>query len=353
MIIDQRWIKAETQIFNYQPDFIISYSKLNCHFSFIISHYSMLKLGLKVGPTDWREKFNKLGELPDFVEVYFKTDSPADYQDLFKHLQQNRIKTRLHLWALIDNLYFPSIAVGDASFVKKSLDLIFKNIQIAQEHNFQAVVFHIGQNRQVKFNFETREYTPVGNKTPENQICKTAVAAMKKIIDYGNKMNVLPLVENECFAQASIWDRQKKTQGEFEELTGNDISPEVFQEIAGLGRFICLDIAHLATWCDQINPPDRRSRFNELLRLSNLLKDGVGGMHAGSVLPNYLIDTDSAFMPDELTDGAFPNIEELTEILSIFHKAPQEIMIVGEPRAEDHIETYRLLKDLINKISNI
>lgn len=312
----------------------------------------MLTLGLKVGPKDWREKFEKLGEMPSFVEVYFKTDFIKDYQDLFKYLKQNSIKTRLHLWAVINNAYFPSIAVDDASFIKKSLDLIFKNIQIAQENNFQAVVFHVGQNRQIKFDFLTKEYQPIGQSASKNRYESNILNSMKKIIDFGAKLNVLPLVENECYAQLSSWDKGKKKSSLTQEFVGNDIEPEIFIKIGQLGQNICLDIAHLSTWCDRIKPKTRQKRFGELLRLVKLISPGVRGLHAGSILPPYRTDSDSAFMPDELKEGAFPNIEEFTEILRIFQKLPQEIMIVGEPRAEDHVETYQLLKDLISKMMN-
>lgn len=313
----------------------------------------MLKLGLKVGLTDWQEKFNKLREFPAFVEVYFKTDFVADYQYLFKYLRQNQIKTRLHLWVLVDNMYFPSIAVGDALFVQKSLDLIFKNIQIAQENNFQAVVFHVGQNRLVKFDFITKAYQPIGRSSVKSKYESNILDSMQKIIDYGAKLNVLPLIENECFTQLSSWDQVMKRSGLTHELAGDDIEPEIFVKIAQLGQNICLDIAHLSTWCDRIKPKSRQDRFVELCRLIKLISPGVGGLHAGSILPPYRTDSDSAFMPDELEEGAFPNIKELTKILSIFHKAPQEIMIVGEPRAEDHVETYHLLKDIIEKVGRM
>lgn len=284
-----------------------------------------MKLGIKVGPTDWEEKLKKAKY--DAVEIYFNLHLHPQYLPLFKYLKKQQILTGLHFWGILKNGCFPNFATDDPSISQESLLLIKKTIDIADYWKFDYVLTH-----PFSCDFWQVNSQKIFKVLPVKISWKKGLAIMKNnmnfLADYAQKKGIKFVLEQTVRNEPIHY--QENNNGEA--IKVRTISALEIKEFSKNNLKLCLDFAHLATW----HGPAKREIVLEKLEKDLLkLKKCAYIIHTASVKPPYITSAHNGFTPEEEKLETLPNAKETISLLRLFKNT--NCLVIPEPQKKDHL----------------
>lgn len=288
-----------------------------------------MRIGIKVGPSDWQEKLTKAKF--QGVEVYYRYDRAVDYAELFEFLQQEEIYTGLHFWGLLANWIKPNIMTNDQPTAAASLKLLCQTIDTASRYGFNYVIEHASPANLMRLTADLQLETlpvPKDDNRRQNVIRNN----LNCLNEYAKQRGTQFLIETTTKNEAVNWSEDALPEDGIRYNVGNP-SPEDLLEIAQKGTKLCLDTAHLTTWFTPAN--DRKELLAKLKACLLKLQPYASVLHLASLKPPYLVDTTNGFTPEEESRGVFPNHHEALKILELFQDS--DVLVVPEPLAKDHL----------------
>lgn len=301
--------------------------------------------GLKVGPTDWRNRLEASGA--QYCEVWYHAQEPKKYEKLFKYLQKHQIATGLHFWGTIDEKWEPNIAYPGPT-LEKTLSLIKTTIDVANAHHFHYINIHCGNRKLINVDLVKQHFVP-DEKSPEiplDQAESIQRQSLNQLNVYAQKQKVLFLVET---VPANVPTRSFHTPNARLQAVDQYTLP-----VATLIRRAQLDGIHITndfchTFADEFDKP-LDGLWQALWKKSVALAPSTKLIHINTIIPPYNgTDTHNGItQTDFKLPGVFPDKEKLKQLLKLF-KARNDVWAIGEP-STDHVGNYQALTQLISKL---
>src|SRR5258706_2161138 len=111
-----------------------------------------MKLGIKIGPTSWKDQIENTH--PQMVEVWFDINRLDEYEEMFTHLKAQSIDVGLHFWGALPDGTWTNFAYPDDIVIAETMRLMKKTIDVAHQWKFAYVNIHPGSRASLGINFE-------------------------------------------------------------------------------------------------------------------------------------------------------------------------------------------------------
>lgn len=284
-----------------------------------------MKLGIKVGPTDWPEKLSKASF--EAVEVHFKPQNLSQYLPLFESLKKGRVLTGLHFWGTLRNGYFPNFATKDARILQESLFLLEKTIDIANHWGFNYVLTHPFSCDLWKLD-ENEIFSVEESSIAWEEGLEVMKNSLQKINQYAQKKRIVFVVEQSVKKEPISWGENNNSNS----FLVRAPSPKELKQFGINNIKLALDFAHIATW---FGPADRKIIIGQLKQTLLDLREYAHVIHLGSIKQPFITDTGNGFTPKEDAINVLPTSQETIELLSLFEKTDN--FVIPEPQKGDHL----------------
>ena len=127
----------------------------------------------------------------------------------------------------------------------------------------------------------------------------------------------------------------------------HNIPPDFLVDLAQRGILITNDIGHLASAWES---DDSRWLWTQVFNYSQKLTGQTRLIHLNTIVPPFNgTDTHTGVLPEDFAAGAFPNHDQLLQLLRLFQHR-DDVWIIPEPPAELMVPNYRAIQQLIQEI---
>lgn len=305
-----------------------------------------MKVGIKVGPTDWQETLPQTKA--KYCEVWFRIDWQKKYSSLFKHLKKNKIKFGLHFWAMVQGKYFPNLLYLKGNVAKITYQLIKETIDIASETGATYVNFHPESYRLNLLDLDKKKIRTLNLKEPidRKKSLEQLLFYLKKIKNYSKRKKITPFIETVPRFVPFDFDDIEKGRLKLQKAEG--LETEKFIQLKEKKYPICFDIGHTIGQCIT---EDRNKVFNYLLKTAKELLPAIGLIHVTTNIPPFNgADSHNGILEEDFKRKVLPNKNQLIQLLSLFKKKKKDIWLIPEPQKDKMIENFFALKKIVAEL---
>lgn len=290
----------------------------------------MFKLGIKLGPKNWKKRLVKTKA--NYCEVWFNLNHASDYFPMFSYLKKHAINTGLHFWATLKSGHEPNIAYPGPTLVE-TLALIKKNIDIASLNGFTYVNIHCGNRALITMDLAKLTFQPDQNY-PVISLPEAEIIQRRSILE----LHRYALSKQVLFLTETIPSRTFGSVSDYYSMPVKSL----IKAAQLLKIFITNDLCH--TFADEANKPLPQlwqALWNKTVALAPYTKL----LHLNTVIAPYN-GTDSHHGitdKDFQNKDIFPTKDKLLKILRLF-KSRNDIWLVNEPKSDHEINYFSLEK---------
>ncbi len=311
-----------------------------------------VRLGIKVGPGNWRAKLDRAPDI-ERVEVFTRLSlmdaDPSDYMDLFAELRNRGIEGSLHASSTLEGGLDPNLATADDGVRNATRALLQRTIDLAAEHGMRYVIVHPGSAYVWGVHPKGHTYR-LEPPTPPDEARARAIDEMHALVAYGQERGVTPLAENlpACdYVSYRPIDRTRTIDVEFVPYT-------TLREMGEQGIGLCVDVGHVyAELAVSTTPPQAtdEERFADVVAATRELVPYAQYVHISTTVPPHNgTDSHSGFLPEDMARSALPTREQFLSWLTLFDG--RDVWAIPEPMGDAamHIANYRTLRDWLEEM---
>lgn len=299
-----------------------------------------MQLGIKIGPNNWKENLEE--SKAGLTEVWFRPDSPENYEEMFGYLKSRQIKTGLHFWGICKDNIYPSLLTSRQNIRQESIELMKKAVDFASKNGFYYVNAHPESRILFKLILPEGKVMLLNGLEDENIGYKNLLESVKILTDYARKKKVLFILETVPRMVPKIWWGEKNR----EPVDTKTVPSDWYLKLGKEGIAVNLDLGHVLTECKSADPKEPVQFLKEkTVFLAPYLKL----IHLSANIPPFNgTDSHNGFEKKDYESGAIPDLESLKEILKLV-KSNKDLMLIPEPE-KNHVENYFILKELISSL---
>lgn len=302
-----------------------------------------MKIGVKTGPENWREPFERTNAR--YCEVWFRVDWKDRFQNIFRYLRKNKIEFGLHFWAILPAGFEPNLAYEKDGIADQSQEQVRKCIDIAQKVGAYYVNVHPGSLILRSADLERKELKVLhGNEISLEKARSSLLQHTRQLHQYAQDKGVLFMVETLPKNELEHW---RDLSGRKNIQEAKNIPPEVIIEIAESGVSVCNDFGHTAaSWVT--DDPD--VLFKNVYSVTKRLAPQTRLIHLNTVIPPFNgTDSHNGVLEKDFRAGVFPNRGQLKKLLQPF-KERDDVWVIPEPETPDMAANYFAIKELIENL---
>lgn len=301
-----------------------------------------MKYGVKIGPENWQEALAQTGA--EYCELWFRVDQEERFGQIFKHLQSHNLKFGLHFWAVLSGGYEPNLAFEPNGVADQTQELIARNIDIAKRVGAHYVNVHPGSLLLHKLDLDRKEIIVLpGREISESGAWESLLRRSRELEDYAKEKDVLFLMETLPKNEPTHF---RDATGRLEPQEAGNIAPELVVKLAKAGILVTNDFGHTPMgWEGE----DRDFLFAKLLSITKELAPQTRLIHLNTVVPPFNgTDSHNGILEKDFASGAFPNREQIIELLRIF-KDRDDVWVIPEAEVPDMTDNYFAIEKLFRE----
>lgn len=298
----------------------------------------MFNPGIKIGPQyDWRERLEESGA--QHCEVWFNVADEKKYANMFSYLKENRIRTGLHFWAVLDDNVMANLAYPDEHIWKASMDRMKHTLDTASRNRFSYVNIHLGNAALERIDFVKHATSHVENSQVDRRSAEsTFTRNIAELHAYAQRAGVMLVVET---IPPKDPEQQQTKKGRLNPHSTYALSNTYLENIAKkLHVNVNNDISHTAAEFGETT--DRDLLWKYLLDRTNAMLPHTAVVHLNTMSePFNGTDSHDGILDTDFATNVFPNKQQVVELLKRF-ATRNTVWVINEP-SSDHVENYRRL----------
>ena len=303
-----------------------------------------MHLGVKVGPTGWREVLGQ--SQAQYCEVWYRLDWADKFIPIFKYLNRHSIHFGLHFWAQLPGGFEPNLAWEADGIADLSQQVVLQTIDTAAQVGAAYVNIHPGSLTLKKLYLDEERMERVGEKAiPENQAWQSLDRRTHTLHEYAQSRGVLFLVETLPKNDLTQW--HDISTGRLNPQPTANISPNLILKLAQAGRWITNDFGHTACAWETTDP---NWLWHQVYAVSRQLASQTRLIHLNTVHPPFNgTDSHGGVLPEDFAAGVFPNRDQIIQLLRLYRDR-DDVWIIPEPPAELMVQNYHAIQDLLKLV---
>ena len=304
-----------------------------------------MKVGVKVGPNEqqWRGVLEQ--SQAKYCEVWFRLDQKERFEPLFEYLRQNQIEFGLHFWAILSGGYEPNLAFAPEGIAQESQELMQETLELASKVGAVYVNIHPGSLKLKRLDLDKREMALLpGKGVTEAEAMASLIKRVTELHQEADKLGVRFLTETVPKNDMQHW---RDMSGRLNPQRTENISPEIIVELAEAGLWVTNDFGHTAAaW----ETEDKNWLWEKVWQVSQKLAEQTKLVHLNTIMPPFNgTDAHSGILEKDFEAGAFPNKQQVIELLRLF-KNRDDVWVIPEPEEEDMVDNYKAILELVRQV---
>ncbi len=294
-----------------------------------------MQVGFKTGPNTWEEGQTIAREDGiKLCEVWFRIDKVREYDSMLRFLADEKVSVGLHHWGLIDGKYKTNIASGDEHIRRQTIQQIKDTIEVGANIECAYVNAHSGaqSNEMISFEPFEQQLLPTGTLSLA-EAEKIFLESAEELQDFARHQGVTLTIETLPGAESA-------TSREDIYVPGNTPYSTLLQ-LGSIGALIANDFTHTASQM-MLQTKDISIIGELLLEFTKTAAPLTGLLHVNTIIPPFNgSDSHTGILPEDFSAGAFPQEEQLKELLGVF-KDREDVFVIPEPHSDMRKNTQAL-----------
>jgi hypothetical protein len=303
-----------------------------------------MRVGIKVGPTNWLSRLSSRLFSPDCVEVWYRLDWHTKYLDLFRYLNTKKIPFGLHFWGILANNIQPNFAYPEERIKEPSIQLVKQTLDNANRVGASYVNIHPGGGIISKIDLDKQEFHQVNcPQTTQDKSLATLLTNLVTLKAYAKSKGILLLIETLPANESEHW---RTPQGRLKCHKAYYINLNQMLQVARAGFDITNDFGH--SFADNAGT-SAQSLYNRLYKKTKQLAQFTRLIHINTVIkPFNGTDSHNGMQKADFKLGAAPTKQQLIKLLELF-SCRDDVWVIPEPRSGFVLNSH-IVRKWIDKI---